>query len=78
MNLSPDGQTHDRQTTQYIDNHITAAHVRVLDRQIENYIPAAYEPSMESAVTGGDIGLNRGPRGGGGDGDAISVGDLGV
>ena len=93
MNLSPDGQTHDRQTTQYIDNHVTAVHVRVLDRQIdgqtdvrarqtdrqiENYIPAAYEPSMESAVTGGDIGLNRGPRGGGGDGDAISVGDLGV
>ena len=52
----------------------------LLDRQTDNnHIPAAYEPSMESvAVTGGDIGLNRGPRGGGGDGDAISVGDLGV
>ena len=35
MNLSPDGQTHDRQTTQYIDNHVTAVHVRVLDRQTD-------------------------------------------
>ena len=26
MNLSPDRQTHDRQTTQYSDNRVTAAH----------------------------------------------------
>ena len=36
MNLfSRQTDRHDRQTTHYIDNRVTAAHVRVLDRQTD-------------------------------------------